>query len=186
MTKLWREHQYAAIALLFIRVYLGWQWLTAGWHKLTGGFDAGGFLKNAIAKPIADKATGELTYPTFTAFLEHFAMPNVKLINIMIPLGEFLVGLGLLLGALTTAAAFFGLLMNFMFLFAGTVSTNPWMVLVGTIVFIGGANAGKFGVDYYLLPLLRKAFGRNKNDHTTKTGNTGTGAYGGTTDPLHA
>ncbi|TMV42937.1 DoxX family membrane protein [Paenibacillus mesophilus] len=184
MLKLWRENNYAAIALLFIRIYLGWTWLTAGWHKLTGGFDATGFLKNAIAKPVADKATGELMYPTFTAFLDNFAMPNVKLINIMIPLGEFLVGLGLILGALTTAAAFFGLMMNFMFLFAGTVSTNPWLVLIGTIVFVAGANAGKFGVDYYLLPLLRKLTARIRRggDKTNKTNKT----IGGTGAPMHA
>jgi thiosulfate dehydrogenase [quinone] large subunit len=155
MTNWWRTHPAAAIIALLLRVYLGWTWLTAGWHKITGGFNASGFLKNAVNNPIADKATGELVYPTFTAFLNHFALPNVKLINILIPWGEFLVGLGLILGALTTAAAFFGLLMNFMFLFAGTVSTNPWMVLIGAIVFIAGANAGKFGVDYYLMPYLK-------------------------------
>ncbi|RKN60780.1 DoxX family protein [Paenibacillus ginsengarvi] len=184
MLKFWRENNYAAIALLFIRLYLGWEWMTAGWHKLTGGFDAGGFLKNAIAKPVADKATGVLTYPTFTAFLENFAMPNVKLINILIPLGEFLVGLGLILGALTTAAAFFGLMMNFMFLFAGTVSTNPWMVLIGVIVFVGATNAGKYGVDYYLLPLLRKWFGPHNKD---KNKTTKTGTLDGTPhNPVHA
>ncbi|GAA3402112.1 DoxX family protein [Paenibacillus hodogayensis] len=184
MFKLWREHNVAAIALLFIRLYLGWQWLTAGWHKLTGGFDAGGFLKNAIAKPVADKATGVLTYPTFTAFLDNFAMPNVKLINIMIPLGEFLIGLGLILGALTTAAAFFGLMMNFMFLFAGTVSTNPWLVLIGTLVLVAGTNAGKLGVDYYLLPLLRKTAGRIKKHKPTGTGK-GAGTVGGTHTPVN-
>ncbi|PYI57233.1 DoxX family protein [Paenibacillus flagellatus] len=165
--KLWRENNVAAIALFFIRLYIGWEWMHHGWEKLTGGFDAGGFLKNAIAKPVLDKATNTAVYPTFTAFLEHFALPNVKLINFLIPLGEFLVGLGLILGALTTAAAFFGLMMNFMFLFAGTVSTNPWLVLIGLIVLVGGANAGKYGVDYYLLPLLRKTArrfnGKNKN-----------------------
>lgn len=158
-----RENRYAAMMLLFVRLYLGYEWLIAGWHKLTGGFNAGGFLNNAVTKPIADKATGELVYPLFTAFVNHFALPNVKLINFIIPLGEFLVGLGLILGALTTAAAFFGLLMNFMFMFAGTVSTNPWLVLLGGIVFMAGANAGKFGVDYYLLPYLKHLF-KNKND----------------------
>ncbi|MDO3676580.1 DoxX family membrane protein [Paenibacillus ehimensis] len=153
-----RENVYAAGLLFVLRVYVGWTWLTAGFHKLTGGFDATGFLKGAIAKPAMDKATNELIYPTFTAFLQNFALPNVKLINFMIPLGEFLVGLGLILGTLTTAAAFFGLMMNFMFLFAGTVSTNPWMVLLGFIVLAAGANAGKFGGDYYVLPYLRKAF----------------------------
>ncbi|MFB6366080.1 DoxX family protein [Paenibacillus elgii] len=153
-----RENVYAAGLLLILRVYVGWTWLTAGFHKLTGGFDATGFLKGAIAKPAMDKATNELIYPTFTAFLQNFALPNAKLINFLIPLGEFLVGLGLILGTLTTAAAFFGLMMNFMFLFAGTVSTNPWMVLLGFIVLAAGANAGKFGGDYYVLPYLRRAF----------------------------
>ncbi|MCP1310389.1 DoxX family protein [Paenibacillus tyrfis] len=153
-----RENVYAAGLLLVLRVYVGWTWLTAGFHKLTGGFDATGFLKGAIAKPPMDKATNELIYPTFNAFIENFALPNAKLINIMIPLGEFLVGLGLILGTLATAAAFFGLMMNFMFLFAGTVSTNPWMVLLGFILLAAGANTGKFGGDYYVLPYLRKTF----------------------------
>lgn len=187
MIKMLRENNYAAIALIFIRLYLGWTWLTAGWHKLTGGFDAGGFLKNAIAKPIADKTTGELVYPTFTAFLDNFALPNVKLINFLIPLGEFLVGLGLIVGALTTAAAFFGLMMNFMFMFAGTVSTNPWLALIGTIVLVAGANAGKYGVDYYLLPLLRKAVEYMKKHKPTGIfGGKNGGAHGGTHTPANA
>jgi len=153
-----RENVWAAGALLIIRMYLGWEWLTAGWHKIAGDkpFDASGFLKNAIANPVIDKSTNELIYPTFTAFLEHFALPNVKLINVLIPWGEFLVGLGLIVGGLTTAAAFFGLLMNFMFMFAGTVSSNPWMVLIGMIILVAGPNAGKFGIDHYVLPYLRK------------------------------
>ncbi|WP_239616016.1 DoxX family protein [Cohnella mopanensis] len=158
--KFWRENVWAAVALTLIRIYLGWQWIEAGWHKLTGSetFSAAGFLKNAIANPIADKATKEAIFPTYTAFLENFALPNVKIINFLIPLGEFLVGLGLIVGGLTAAAAFFGLLMNFLFLFAGTLSTNPWLLLIGVIVFIGGANAGKFGLDYYLLPWIRKGW----------------------------
>ncbi|WP_141334472.1 DoxX family protein [Paenibacillus sp. tmac-D7] len=168
-----RENKYAAVVLLFIRLYLGYEWLTHGWQKLTGGFNAGGFLNNAVAKPVIDKATNELVYPTFTAFINTFAVPNVKMINFLIPLGEFLVGLGLILGALTTAAAFFGLLMNFMFMFAGTVSTNPWFVLIGGILFMAGANAGKLGLDYYLLPLLRKLVTRNKAGKKNNPNGTG-------------
>jgi thiosulfate dehydrogenase [quinone] large subunit len=165
----YRENKYAAMILLFVRLYLGYEWITAGWHKLTGGFDSTGFLKNAVTKPIVDKATNELVYPTFTAFVNNFALPNAKIINFMIPVGEFLIGLGLILGALTTVAVFFGLLMNFMFMFAGTVSTNPWMILIGGIIFVAGANAGKFGVDFYLKPLLRKLLTR-KNDTEHKAG----------------
>ncbi|MBB3108648.1 thiosulfate dehydrogenase [quinone] large subunit [Paenibacillus phyllosphaerae] len=167
MMEFLRKNVYVAGLMLVLRVYVGWQWLNAGFHKLKDGFDAAGFMKGAIGNPIADKATGELVYPTFTRFLEHVALPNVKLFNVLIPLGEFLVGLGLILGALTATAAFFGLFMNFMFLFAGTVSTNPWLILLGGIVMMAGANAGRFGVDYYLLPLLRKLIRR---DGTTGQG----------------
>ncbi|SFL34316.1 thiosulfate dehydrogenase [quinone] large subunit [Paenibacillus sp. 1_12] len=167
-----RENKYAAGILLFIRLFIGYEWLTHGWQKLTGGFDAAGFLNNAVTKPVIDKATNELIYPTFTAFVQHFALPNVKIINFMIPLGEFLVGLGLILGVLTTAAAFFGLMMNFMFMFAGTVSTNPWFILIGVILFMAGANTGKFGVDYYLMPYLRQLLTNKKKP---KDGAAGTG-----------
>ncbi|WP_338551415.1 DoxX family membrane protein [Paenibacillus sp. KS-LC4] len=163
-----RENRIAAGALLLLRLYVGYHWLESGWGKLTGGgFDTAGFLKNAVENPVADRATGLAVYPTYTAFIENFALPNAKLFNFIIPLGEFLVGLGLIVGALTTAAVFFGLLMNFMFLFAGTISVNPWMVLLGVIIIVGGANAGKYGLDYYVLPLLRKWYQRlvhHKND----------------------
>ncbi|HTG67927.1 MAG TPA: DoxX family protein [Candidatus Udaeobacter sp.] len=158
------ENKYAAGFLLLLRVYLGWQWLSAGWHKL-GGFDASGFLKGAIGSPVVDRGTNELVYPTFTAFLEHFALPNAKIINVIIPFGEILVGIGLILGALTTTAAFFGLLMNFMFMFAGTVSTNPWLMLIGMLIFTAGANAGKFGCDFLVLPYLRKLLLRFRGDN---------------------
>ncbi|MGD8188620.1 DoxX family membrane protein [Brevibacillus ginsengisoli] len=165
-----RQSKFAAGLLLIIRLYLGWEWITGGWGKLTGPkpFDASGFLTGAIAKPVAK--AGEAIYPTFTAFLQNFALPNVKLFNVLVPWGEFLVGLGLLLGVLTTAAMFFGLLMNFMFLYAGTVSVNPWMIMIGFIILAAGANAGKYGVDYFLLPYLRKLFGRGEyQPETVKT-----------------
>ena len=156
MMKFWRENKYAAGIVLLLRLYVGWLWLEAGWHKITGGFDAAGFLTRAVENPVADKATGAAVYPTYTAFIEHFALPNVKLINFLIPWGEFLIGLGLILGGLTIAAAFFGLMLNFLFLFAGTVSTNPWMLLLGALIFVAGANAGAYGLDRWLMPFLKE------------------------------
>ncbi|WP_338554053.1 DoxX family protein [Paenibacillus sp. KS-LC4] len=169
-----KNNKYVAMLMVFVRVYLGYQWVVGGWHKLTGGFDATGFLTNAINNPVADKTTQELVYPNFVNFIEHFAMPNVKLFNFIIPIGELLVGIGLIVGGLTAAAAFFGLLMNFMFMFAGTLNTNPWLVLLGGIVLIAGTNAGRYGLDYYLLPLLRKTLKIRKPDGGGKYTPTGT------------
>ncbi|MFS8514663.1 MAG: Crp/Fnr family transcriptional regulator, partial [Planifilum fulgidum] len=55
-----------------------------------------------------------------------------------------------------TAATFFGMVMNFAFLFSGTTSTNPQMLLLSIFIIVAGANAGKIGLDYYVLPYLRK------------------------------
>jgi thiosulfate dehydrogenase (quinone) large subunit len=152
-----RSNVYARIILTFLRIYLGWEWLHAGWEKLTGPkpFDASGFLKNSINHPVLgpDKS---VVYPIYNSFLKHFALPNVGLFNFLVPVGEFLVGLGLILGVLTTAAAFFGVLMNFMYMFAGTVSSNPWDILIGTFILTAGFNAGMYGGDYWVIPWLRK------------------------------
>ncbi|TYP79841.1 TQO small subunit DoxD [Paenibacillus methanolicus] len=158
-----RENVYAAGLLLLLRLYVGWKWLDAGFHKLKDGFDASGFLKNAVANPVVDRGTNELIYPTYTGFIEHFAQPNVGLFNWLIPIGETLVGLGLILGGLAAVAAFFGVLMNFMFVFAGSVSSNPWMILLGAIIAVSGSNAGRFGLDYYLLPALRRLRGKRNS-----------------------
>lgn len=160
MTNWLRTNKIAAGLMVLIRIYLGWQWLDAGWHKLTGGFNAAGFLQNAVNNPVLESGTKEKLYPNFVAFLDHFALPNAKLFNVVIPLGECLVGAGLILGALTVTAAFFGMLMNFMFLLAGTISSNPWLILFGTIVLLAGPNAGRFGADYVLLPWLKAEWRR--------------------------
>ncbi|CAM3463904.1 DoxX family protein [Marinicrinis lubricantis] len=147
-----RENVYAAGALLLIRLYLGWEWMTAGWGKITGGFEAEGFLQGAIGKAAGDHPAVQ---GWWASFLEHFALPNVGLFNFLVPWGEFLVGIALLAGLFTTFAALMAAVMNFAFLFSGTVSTNAQMVLLAMFILVAGANAGKFGLDYYVLPFLR-------------------------------
>ena len=80
----------------------------------------------------------------------------IDLFNTIVPLGEFLVGLGLILGCLTTAAMFFGLIMNFSFFMAGTVSHIPTDLFFGAILLFAGFNAGKFGLDRWVIPFIRK------------------------------
>ncbi|WP_449620151.1 DoxX family protein [Robertmurraya sp. Marseille-Q9965] len=143
-----RESTIASWLLLILRLYWGYSWLISGWGKLTGGFDASGFLKGAVVNPV--QGTNGVVYGWWTSFLERFALPNAGLFNVMIPWGEFLVGLGLILGCLTTAAAFFGILMNFSFLLSGTISHNPTDILIGMIILVSGYNAGRIGLDYFL------------------------------------
>ena len=161
-----RTNKYASGLLLVIRLYLGYEWFIHGLEKVRGGaFDASGFLQNTLSNPVKGP-DGTVLYPIYNTFIEHFALPNVNIINVLIPWGELLVGLGLLLGIFTTAAAVSGLLMNFLFVFAGTVSTNPAMMILGFIILAAGANAGKLGGDYYILPWIKKTlFNKNENPH---------------------
>ncbi|MFE8695879.1 DoxX family membrane protein [Cytobacillus sp. FJAT-53684] len=148
-----RENQIAAGLLTIIRLYVGYSWLTAGFHKVADGFDASGFLQGAVAK-----ASGEnpAVQGWWASFLEGVAVPNAGLFSFLVAWGELLVGLGLILGCLTTAAAFFGMMMNFAFLFSGTVSTNAQMVLLTIFILVAGYNAGKIGLDRFVIPFIRK------------------------------
>jgi len=170
---LFADTRMAAIWLV-IRLYLCYEWLTAGLEKLTGrsfafgssfgqasgsawvftGHDGGaikGFVAGALAQTSGAHPSVQGWYGTF---LQHVVLPNAAAFSYMITFGEILVGLGLLVGALTGIAAFCGLFMNLNYLFAGTVSINPLLGVLAVLVVLAWRVAGYYGVDRYLLPVL--------------------------------
>ena len=144
---------------LVIRLYVGWEWLSAGWGKLgapTWTGDQAGvaiqkFLEGAVAK-----ATG--AHPAvsgwYADFLTAVPLQYTELFSYLIVWGEILVGIALILGLFTGIAAFFGAFMNLNFLFAGTTSTNPLLALLGLFLILAWRNAGWIGLDRWLLPKL--------------------------------
>ncbi|MDL4839789.1 DoxX family protein [Aquibacillus rhizosphaerae] len=167
MLELLRKNNVVAGVLAIIRIYLGYSWITGGWGKITGGgFDASGFLQGAIAK-----STGE--HPAvqgwWAAFLENVALPNAGLFTFLVMWGELLVGIALVLGLFTNFAVLMGMVMNFSFLFSGTVSTNGQMILLGFFIVVAGANAGKLGLDRYAMPYLKALFTKKISKEVRKT-----------------
>lgn len=144
---------------LIVRVYVGWQWLVAGWAKFNSpiwnGSQAGvaikGFLMGAL-----NKATGEHPdVPTWYAwFINHVALPHAAGFSHLVVYGELLVGVGLILGIFTGIAAFFGAFMNMNYLFAGTISINPLLFLLELFLILAWRTAGWMGVDRFMLPAL--------------------------------
>jgi thiosulfate dehydrogenase [quinone] large subunit len=144
---------------LLVRVYVGWQWLHAGYEKMTSdvwvGQNAGkalsGFIQGAL-----HKATGE--HPDvqgwYASFLQNVVLPHASAWAHMVAWGEVLVGVALIVGALTGIAAFFGLFMNLNYLLAGTVSINPILFVLSIGLLLAWRVAGFWGVDRYLLPVL--------------------------------
>lgn len=153
MLKFIRENKVAAGILAIIRIYIGYAWLTAGIGKISGGgFDASGFLQGAIASAGGDHPAVQ---GWWAVFLEKVALPNAELFSFMVMWGEVLVGLALILGIFTNFAALMGMTMNFAFLFSGTVSTNAQMVLLTVFLVVAGFNAGRYGLDRWVVPFLR-------------------------------
>lgn len=148
-----RNNKVVAGVLAVIRVYLGYTWLTAGLGKAMGGFDASGFIQGAIAS-----AGGEnpAVQGWWAAFLETFALPYAGVFSFMVAWGEVLVGIALILGIFTNFAALMGITMNFAFLFSGTVSTNAQMVLLTFFLLVAGFNAGRYGLDRWVIPFLKE------------------------------
>lgn len=171
----------AAWIWLVVRLYLGYEWITAGWGKITdpagawvgatSGTALNGFVQGAIGKASGDHPAVQGWYADF---LRSFVVPNSALFAHLVAYGEFLVGIGLIVGALTGIAAFFGIVMNANYLLAGTTSTNPILAILAIFIVLAWRNAGWIGLDRWLLPLLGtpwqpgKVFGRGRQGEESK------------------
>lgn len=152
---------------LILRIYVGWQWVEAGWAKVTSpmwvGSQAGvalqGFLMGAMKK------TGG-AHPDVSGwygmFLHNFVVPNASMVSYLVAYGELLVGFALIVGLFTGIAAFFGGFMNMNYLFAGAVSTNPLLFVIELFLILAWRVAGWYGLDRYILPLLGTPWQKGK------------------------
>ncbi|MFD1598079.1 DoxX family protein [Halobellus rarus] len=134
--------------IVALRVITGYWFLHAGYTKFSfvagEPFDASGYLLNASGSPIA----GLFAWVGSTPWMLEFT-------NFMIPMGEFLIGLGLIVGALVRLASFFGgVLMVFFYL--GNADWAHGLVngdLMGLMLFVtlGILGAGRvLGIDAIL------------------------------------
>jgi len=160
-----RVGQDAAPLYLGVRLFLAYEWLHAGWGKLNNpawaetGTALQGFWQRAVTIPAS--GSPPVAYPAYRALLQ-FMLDHgwYTWFAKLIIAGELLVGLGLLLGGLTAIAAFFGLLLNFSFVYAGSASSNPTLILLEALIIFGWRVAGLWGLDQYLLPWLGTPWGR--------------------------
>lgn len=142
-----------------IRLFLGFSWLTSGWDKavgqgwLDGGASLAGYWQRAVAIP--EQGHPPIAYDWYREFLTILLNGgHESWFAYVIVFGEILVGLGLIVGALTGIAAFFGALMNMSFLLAGSASTNPILFTAAIGLMLAWRVAGWYGLDRYLLPVL--------------------------------
>ena len=151
----------AGLFWLPIRLFVGFSWLEAGYHKfsgkgwLDGGTALQGYWQHAVAVPAAGEGSPAITYDWYRTFVQTLLDNNAYTwFAPLITFGELAVGIGLLVGCLTGIAAFFGALMNMSFLLAGSASVNPVLFTLAIGLILAWKVAGYYGVDRYLLPLL--------------------------------
>jgi thiosulfate dehydrogenase [quinone] large subunit len=149
----------SAALWLPIRIFVGWSWLEAGWHKfndpnwMNTGTALQGFWKNAVTAPAGGHAP--ISYDWWRNFIQ-MLLDNQAYTWFakVITFGELLVGLGLIFGALVGIAAFSGTIMNMSFMLSGSTSSNPVLFASAILLILAWKVAGWIGLDRYLLPAL--------------------------------
>lgn len=161
---------------LLVRVYLGYEFLMAGWEKAVSpawfGSGAGaalsGFVQGAVAKTVCAAGTPAAScHPDvqswYASFLQSTVLPHLVVWSNAVVLGELAIGLGLIVGLCTGAAAFFAFFMSLNFMFAGSVSVNPILITLGISVFAARRVAGDWGLDRFARPFMMRRLSRRKS-----------------------
>jgi thiosulfate dehydrogenase [quinone] large subunit len=141
------------------RIWLGYQWFSASLHKIsnpawvTTGDALKGFWTNAVTVSAAGKSP--IVFEWYRGFLQYLLdVQAYTWFAKLVAYGELLIGLGLMLGAFTGIAAFFGGLMNWNFMMAGSASTNPLLFVIAVALILAWKVSGYIGADYVLLRWL--------------------------------
>lgn len=144
---------------LIVRVFLGYQWINAGYHKLTSPewMSTGNALKGFWSNALTGGASGQspIAYGWYHTFLQFmFDHQAYTWFAKLVACGEFLIGVGLILGAFVGIAAFFGAFLNWNFLMAGTASINGMLFAIAIVLILAWKVAGWYGLDRFLLPMF--------------------------------
>jgi thiosulfate dehydrogenase [quinone] large subunit len=138
------------------RIWLGYQWFAAGLHKVgdPGWVQTGAALKGYWANAVAVSAAGKspIVFEWYRSFLQYLLdVQAFTWFGKLVAYGELMIGIALMIGAFTGIAAFFGGLMNWNYMMAGSASTNPMLFVVAVALILAWKVSGYIGADFFLL-----------------------------------
>ena len=155
-----------------LRLYAGYAWITASLPKVTNpqwvqtGEALKEFWQNAVKtqpRPMIevgwyrDLIQMLLDTQAYTWFAK------------LIAYGELIIGLTLVLGALTGLAALGGALLNWNYVMAGSASLNGLLLLIELILILSWKTAGWIGVDRWFLTYLGTPWSPGRLFHRQRT-----------------
>lgn len=141
---------------LILRVWLGLQWIDAGWHKVADPkwVSTGEALKAYWLNSVKIPETGKppITFDWYRDFINFLLGNNTYTwFGPLVAYGEVLIGVALIAGAFVGIAAFFGAFMNWNFIMAGSASSNGLLLALAILLLMAWKVAGYLGADYFLL-----------------------------------
>lgn len=146
-----------SILWLAVRLWLGWQWIEAGWHKVTNpawmqtGDALKGFWTGAVKIPAEGRPP--IAFAWYREFLQTLLDAQVYTwFAKMIAVSEVLIGVALIIGIFVGLTAFFGGFMNWNFIMAGSASVNGVFFGLSVLLVLAWKIAGYLGADYFVLP----------------------------------
>ncbi len=159
----------AAALWLVLRIWLGYQWIDAALHKIGNpawvqtGDALKGFWTGAVQIPAEGRPP--ISFDWYRSFIQFLLdTQSYTWFAKLVAYGELLIGIALILGAFTGIAAFFGALMNWNFMMAGSASSNPMLFIIAIGIVMAWKIAGYIGLDYFLLPAVGTPWGRKASE----------------------
>lgn len=144
---------------LILRLWLGYKWIDAALHKVGNpawvqtGDALKGFWSGIVVIPEAGRPP--IAFDWYRSFIQLLLeTQSYTWFAKLVAYGELLVGIALVIGAFTGIAAFFGAVMNWNYMMAGTASTNPMLFVVALGLIMAWKVSGYIGADFFLLPKI--------------------------------
>ncbi len=111
-------------------------------------------LRGFVAHALSESANGPnsaVNYGWYAAFLRWTERGGAPFMSPFIAIGEFAIGVALILGLFTGIAAFLAGLLTMSFGLAGVAGVNPVFFLLEVPLILAWRNAGSLGLDRFVL-----------------------------------
>src|SRR5690606_1967789 len=115
-----------------------------GWVRGTDDVGVGDAVAGFAARAVqaSEGPHPDVAYGWYVGFLEWIRDTAHPWFGPLVAVGELVIGVLLLLGLFTGAAATLGALLNFSYVLAGSAGINPAMILVSILLILAWRNAG--------------------------------------------
>ncbi|EIT83690.1 hypothetical protein A374_19260 [Fictibacillus macauensis ZFHKF-1] len=121
-------HMVLGFVFSIARIVFGFMWIQSGYEKLTGGFGVESLI------PVIAQNTDSPEW--FKEFFANVVSPYSSLFDIIIPWGELLIGVGLLIGLFITPALVMSIFVNVNYILGDMIFTYPTQILFATILLV--------------------------------------------------